>query len=162
MHLSDSPASDQPQFGVSVTRHVSLWPFGTRSLRLFLLVDPRPAEASLVRALRRGMQYEYFRWETGSQTRAVRSALLAAHGVLRQHNRGMLSHAQASAGAVVAASRGPTVYLAMSGDVAAFSWSGGVLDGRHTAARVDRPLLSSRLACGASAEKGRLQWGCRN
>jgi hypothetical protein len=52
----------------------------------------------------------------------------------------MLSHAQASAGAVVAAARGPTVYVAMSGDVAAFSWSGGMLDGRHTAARVDRPL----------------------
>jgi hypothetical protein len=119
---------------------VSLWPFGTRSLRLFLLVDPRPAEPSLVRALLRAMQYEYFRWETGSQTRAVRSALLAAHGVLRQHNRGMLSHAQASAAAVVAAARGPNVYLAMSGDVAAFSWSAGVLDGRHAATRAERPL----------------------
>jgi hypothetical protein len=121
-------------------RHVSLWPFGTRSLRLFLLLDPRPAEPSLVRALVRAMQYEYFRWETGSQTRAVRSAVMAAHGVLRQHNRGMLSHAQASAAAVVAAARGPNVYLAMSGDVAAFSWSGGVLDGRHTASRAERPL----------------------
>jgi hypothetical protein len=128
------------RFGASLARHFSIWPFGMRTLRLFLLVDPRPAEGSLVRAVLRAMQYEYFRWETGSQTRAVRSTLLAAHDILRHHNRGLLAYSQATSAGVVAAARGPWVYVAMAGDAAAFSWSAGVLEGRHATRHVERPL----------------------
>jgi hypothetical protein len=137
---TEADLPDSGPFGASATYHLSLWPFGTRTLRLFLLVDPRPAEPALVRALLGGMQYEYGRWQTSSQTRAMRSTLLAAHDILRQHNRGMLSHRQATAAGVVAAARGPRVYVAMSGEAVACSWSAGVLETRHTGTRVDRPL----------------------
>ena len=128
------------EFGTSVARHVAIWPFGTQTQRLLLLVDPEPTEPSLLRALLRAMQDAYERAETDSQVSAVRQALLAAHDVLRSHNRGAPDEARVAARAVVAAARGPTAYVGLVGHAAAFSWSGAVLEGQHTATRPIRPL----------------------
>ena len=58
------------QFGASIARRVSIWPFGTRTERLLVLIDPEPAEPSLLRALLHAMQDAYVRAETDAQITA--------------------------------------------------------------------------------------------
>src|SRR5215218_1748008 len=89
-----------------IPRQFSIWPFGTGNLRLVLLIDPSRMDADLLPALIRAIQHTYFRVESGSQTNAVREALLAAHYVLRHHNHDALPQAQVTAAAAVAIRRG--------------------------------------------------------
>src|SRR5438132_13899704 len=90
-------------FGAMVARQLSVWPFAARTARLFLLVDPSLPDQSLRRGLLRAMQQAYFASDGHSQTRAVREAALAAHYVLRHHNRDVLPLDQVISALAVAA-----------------------------------------------------------
>src|SRR3982074_1708985 len=108
-------------FGAVAARQLSVWPFGARTLRLFVLVDPSLSDQTLRRGLVRAMQQGYFRSDGCSQTRAVREAALAAHYVLRHHNRDALPIDQVN-------------------DAAAFAGRDGMLTGQRGILRVARPL----------------------
>ncbi len=129
----------------TVARQFSLWPFGTRLLRLFLVVDPSEDETALMRGLLRAMQQEYFRSEGRSQTNALRSTILAAHYVLRHHNRESLPQDWATAAAACAVTRGTTAYVALAGDAAALTWDGRRLVAQRNPSRVARPLGAEQL-----------------
>jgi hypothetical protein len=101
LELAESP------FGDVVARQLSAWPFAARTTRLFLLVEPSLPDEPVRRGLLRAMQQAYFRSDGLSQTRAVREAALAAHYVLRHHNRDALMPDQVNAATAVAAVRGP-------------------------------------------------------
>jgi hypothetical protein len=136
------PTVEAPEtpFGAVITRQLSVWPFGARTLRLFLLVDPSLPDASLRRGVLRAMQQAYFRSDGCSQTKATREAALAAHYVLRHRNRDALPPNQTSAATVVAALRGDRVFVALAGDAAAFAWCEGALTGQRGLVRLPRPL----------------------
>jgi hypothetical protein len=127
-------------FGAVVARQLSVWPFAARTLRLFVLVDPSLSDPSLRGGLVRAMQQGYFRSDGCSQTRAVREAALAAHYVLRHHNRDVLPLDHVSAATAVAAVRGDVAFVALAGDAAAFAWRDGTLTGQRGILRVARPL----------------------
>jgi len=127
-------------FGAVAARQLSVWPFAARTLRLFVLVDPSLSDPTLRRGLVRAMQQGYFRSDGCSQTRAVREAALAAHYVLRHHNRDALPLDQVSAATAVAAVRGDVAFVALAGDAAAFAWRDGMLTGQRGILRVARPL----------------------
>jgi hypothetical protein len=135
-------AAEVPEapFGAVVARQLSVWPFAARTLRLFVLVDPSLSDPTLRRGLVRAMQQGYFRSDGCSQTRAVREAALAAHYVLRHHNRDALATDQVSAATAVAAVRGDVAFVALAGDAAAFAWRDGMLTGQRGILRVARPL----------------------
>lgn len=105
-----------------------------------MLVDPSLPDLSLRRGLLRAMQEAYFRSDGLSQTRAVREAALAAHYVLRHHNREALAPDQVNAAAAVGALRGDTAFVALAGDAAAFAWSDGALTGQRGLLHLPRPL----------------------
>src|SRR4030081_4083708 len=140
--LLAQPAADVPEapFGAVVARQLSVWPFAARTLRLFVLVDPSLSDPTLRRGLVRAMQQGYFRSDGCSQTRAVREAALAAHYVLRHHNRDALPIDQVNAATAVAAVRGDVAFVALAGDAAAFAWRDGMLTGQRGILRVARPL----------------------
>jgi hypothetical protein len=140
--LASQPSVEVPEtpFGAVATRQLSVWPFADRTTRLFLLVDPPLPDERLRAGLIRAMQQAYFRSDGCSQTRAVREATLAAHYVLRHHNRDVLPHQQLTAATAVAAQRGDTTFVALAGDAAAFAWRDGTLTGQHGIARLPRPL----------------------
>lgn len=123
-----------------VTRPLSMWPFAARVARLFLLVDPSLADQALRNGLLRAMQQGYFASDGYSQTRAVREAALAAHYVLRHHNRDALPTDQINAASAVAAVRGDVAFVALAGHAAAFAWRAGELSGQHGLLRQARPL----------------------
>src|ERR1700716_1839355 len=135
-------AADVPEapFGAVVARQLSVWPFAARTLRLFVLVDPSLSDPTLRRGLVRAMQQGYFRSDGCSQTRAVREAALAAHYVLRHHNRDVLPLDHVNAATAVAAVRGDVAFVALAGDAAAFAWRDGALTGQRGMLRVARPL----------------------
>ena len=124
----------------SEARHFSLWPFGTRTLRLYLLIDPSRMPPALQRGVLRATQEAFHRSETGSLTNAVRAAVRAANFVLQHHNYDVLPQDHATAAVAVAAIRGDSVYVALVGDAAVFTWRGGTLRGQRTDARSARPL----------------------
>jgi hypothetical protein len=123
-----------------VTRQLSMWPFRARVARLFLLVDPTLADQGLRNGLLRAMQQGYFGSDGYSQTRAVREAALAAHYVLRHHNRDVLPMEQINAASAVAAVRGDLAFVALAGHAAAFSCQGGELREQRGILRLPRPL----------------------
>jgi hypothetical protein len=123
-----------------VTRQLSMWPFAPRVARLFLLVDPSLADQALRNGLLRAMQQGYFGSDGYSQTRAVREAALAAHYVLRHHNRDVLPMDHINAASAVAAVRGDVVFVALAGQAAALTWHAGELTGQHGMLRLPRPL----------------------
>jgi len=123
-----------------VTRQLSMWPFAARVARLFLVVDPSLADQTLRNGLLRAMQQAYFGSDGYSQTRAVREAALAAHYVLRHHNRDVLPMDQINAASAVAAVRGDVAFLALAGHAAAFAWRGGELTEQRGILRLPRPL----------------------
>src|SRR5579859_1449837 len=127
-------------FGAVAARQLSVWPFAARTQRLYVVVDPSLADPTLRRGLVRAMQQGYFRSDGCSQTRAVRAAALAAHYVLRHHNRDALPIAQVSAASAVAAVRGDVAFVALAGDAAAFAWRDGTLTGQRGVLRIARPL----------------------
>jgi hypothetical protein len=129
-----------PPFGAIVARQLSVWPFAARTQRLFLLVDQSVPDPTLRQGLLRAMQQAYFSSDSFSQTRSVREAALAAHYVLRHHNREVLPENQICAATGVAAIRGNLAYVALAGDSAAFAWRDGVLTGQRDLARLQRPL----------------------
>lgn len=129
-----------PPFGAVVARQLSVWPFASRTQRLYLLVDPSAPQPSLRAGLLRAMQQAYFRSDSFSQTRAVREAALAAHYVLLHHNRDVLPQAELTAAAAVAAVRGGLAYVALSGNAAAFAWRNGDLVGQRGTLKKARPL----------------------
>jgi hypothetical protein len=121
-------------------RHFSLWPFGTRSLRLLVLLDPSRIEPDVQQAVLRAMQATCFGSDPGSLTSAVRSTALAAHYVLRAHNRDALPQAQVTAAVAVALVREHVAYVALVGDAGAFTRHGRRLWGHHNGVRQGRPL----------------------
>ena len=123
-----------------VARQLSVWPFGARTARLFLLVDPSLPSQTLRAGLLRAMQQGYFASDGYSQTRAVREAALAAHYVLRHHNRDVLPLNQVNAASAVAAVRGNVAFVALAGHAAAFAWRDGELTGQRGILRLPRPL----------------------
>jgi hypothetical protein len=123
-----------------VARQLSVWPFGARTARLFLLVDPSLPSQTLRSGLLRAMQQGYFGSDGYSQTRAVREAALAAHYVLRHHNRDVLPLNQVNAASAVAAVRGGVAFVALAGHAAAFAWHEGELTGQRAILRLPRPL----------------------
>jgi len=123
-----------------VPRQLSVWPFGKRDMRLLLLLDPSRVETEIIAPLLRAMQHTCFRSQTGSQTTAVRAAVLAAHYVLQHHNHDDLAYAQLTAGVAVAIRRGGVAYVALAGEAAALAWRSGRLSGQRTANRSGRPL----------------------
>lgn len=135
-----SVALGETPFGAIAARQLSVWPFAARTLRLFLLVDPSLSDPALRRGLVRAMQQGYFRSDGCSHTRAVREAALAAHYVLRHHNRDALPLDHVSAATAVAAVRGDVAFVALAGDAAAFAWRDGKLTGQRGILRVARPL----------------------
>jgi hypothetical protein len=130
----------QAPFGAIVARQLSVWPFAARTARLFLLVDPSLPRQSLRNGLLRAMQQAYFASDGYSQTRAVREAALAAHYVLRHHNRDVLPLNQVNAATAVAAVRGDVAFVALAGHAAAFAWRDGDLSGQRGILRLPRPL----------------------
>ncbi len=132
-------------------RQFSVWPFGTRNLRLLLLIDPSRVDADLIGRLLRAMHHTAFRSETGSQTAAVRSAVLAAHYVLQHYNHDALPHEQVTAAVAVAIRRDNVGYVAMAGDAVALAWQSGRLSGQRAPNRSGRPL-------GLDAEPGITYW----
>jgi hypothetical protein len=86
------------------------------------------------------MQQAYFASDGYSQTRAVREAALAAHYVLRYHNRDVLPLDQINAATAVAAWRGNVAFVALAGHAATFAWRDGQLTGQHGILRLPRPL----------------------
>ncbi len=145
------PALKQPAFGrdtitpfgAMVARQLSVWPFAARTASLFVLLSPAP-ERSLREGLLRAMQRAYFASDSYSQTRAVREAALAAHYVLRHHNRDVLPLDHVKAASAVAALRGNVAFVALAGQAAAFRWSGGELIGQQGVVRLPRPLGSEQ------------------
>src|SRR5689334_132987 len=139
---SPSPPAALPQapFGAMVARQLSVWPFGARTARLFVLVDPSLPSQTLRTGLLRAMQQGYFASDGYSQTRAVREAALAAHYVLRHHNRDVLPFDQVNAASAVAAVRGKVAFVALAGHAAAFAWRNGELSGQRGILRLPRPL----------------------
>src|ERR1051326_1198242 len=133
------PNQAQP-FGAMIARQLSVWPFAARTARLFVLVEPSPSDPALAEGLLKAMQQAYFASDGYSQTRAVTEVALAAHYVLRHHNRDVLQHEQDSAAAVVAAVRGNVAYVALAGQAAAFAARGGQLTGQRGIPRLPRPL----------------------
>jgi hypothetical protein len=123
-----------------VARQLSVWPFGARTARLFLLVDPSLPGDALRSGLLKAMQQGYFASDGYSQTRAVREAALAAHYVLRHHNRDVLPLNQINAASAVAAVRGDVAIAALAGHAAAFAWRDGELTGQRGILRLPRPL----------------------
>ncbi|HEY2594979.1 MAG TPA: hypothetical protein VGK33_13875 [Chloroflexota bacterium] len=123
-----------------VTRQLSMWPFRARVARLFLLVDPSLADQAQRNGLLRAMQQAYFGSDGYSQTRAVREAALAAHYVLRHHNRDVLPMEQINAASAVAAVRGDVAFVALAGRAAAFAWRDGELSEQRGILRLPRPL----------------------
>jgi len=123
-----------------VARQFSVWPFAARTARLFLLVDPSLPGQTLRSGLLRAMQQGYFASDGYSQTRAVREAALAAHYVLRHHNRDVLPLDQINAATAVAAVRGDVAFVALAGHAAAFAWRNGELTGQRGILRLPRPL----------------------
>jgi hypothetical protein len=123
-----------------VTRQLSMWPFRARVARLFLLVDPSLADQALRNGLLRAMQQGYFGSDGYSQTRAVREAALAAHYVLRHHNRDVLPMEQINAASGVAAVRGDVAFVALAGHAAAFGWHEGEFAEQRGILRLPRPL----------------------
>jgi hypothetical protein len=123
-----------------VARQLSVWPFGARTARLFLLVDPSLPGEALRSGLLKAMQQGYFASDGYSQTRAVREAALAAHYVLRHHNRDVLPLNQINAASAVAAVRGDVAIVALAGHAAAFAWRDGELTGHRGILRLPRPL----------------------
>src|SRR5712691_5307167 len=97
--LVAQPTLELPEapYGAVIARQLSVWPFATRTLRLFVLIDPSLPDPTPRNGLVRAMQQAYFRSDGCSQTRAVREAALAAHYVLRHHNRDVLPLDQFSA-----------------------------------------------------------------
>lgn len=130
----------QAPFGAVVARQLSVWPFGARTARLLLLVDPSLPSRSLRDGVLRAMQQGYFASDGYSQTRAVREAALAAHYVLRHHNRDLLPLNQVNAASAVAAVRGRLAFVALAGHAAAFAWRNGELSGQRGILRLPRPL----------------------
>src|SRR5690242_15961440 len=124
-------ALPQAPFGAMVARQLSVWPFGARTARLFLLIDPSLPGQTLRAGLLRAMQQGYFASDGYSQTRAVREAALAAHYVLRHHNRDVLPPEQVNAATAVAAVRGNLAFVALAGHAAAFAWRDGELTGQR-------------------------------
>src|SRR5437879_2239265 len=118
-------------YAAVVARPLSVWPFATRTLRLFLLIDPSLPDPTPRLGLLRAMQQAYFGSDGCSQTRAAREAALAAHYVLRHHNRDVLPLHHVNAATAVAALRGDTAFVALAGDAAAFAWRNGVLTGQR-------------------------------
>ena len=90
--------------------------------------------------LLKAMQQGYFASDGYSQTRAVREAALAAHYVLRHHNRDVLPLNQINAASAVAAVRGDVAIVALAGQAAAFAWRDGELTGQRGILRLPRPL----------------------
>src|SRR3977135_2463817 len=90
--LVAQPAVELPEapYSAVVARQLPVWPFATRTLRLFVLIDPSLPDPTPRRGLVRAMQQAYFSSDGCSQTRAVREAALAAHYVLQHHNRAAL------------------------------------------------------------------------
>ncbi len=127
-------------FGAMVTRQLSMWPFRARVARLFLLVDPSLADQGLRNGLLRAMQQGYFGSDGYSQTRAVREAALAAHYVLRHHNRDVLPMDQINAASAVAAVRGDVAFVALAGHATAFGWHDGEFAEQRGILRLPRPL----------------------
>ena len=142
MSLAQPVLEPTPQtpFGAVVARQLSVWPFGARTARLFVLVDPSLASQSLRNGLLRAMQQGYFGSDGYSQTRAVREAALAAHYVLRHHNRDVLPLNQVNAASAVAALRGNVAFVALAGHAAAFGWHDGELTAQRGILRLPRPL----------------------
>src|SRR5438477_7880606 len=118
-------------FGAVMARQLSVWPFAARTTRLLVLVDPSLPDQPLRDGLLRAMQQGYFASDGYSQTRAVREAALAAHYVLRHHNRDVLPLDQVNAASAVAAIRGNVAYVALAGQAAAFAWRDGQLTGQR-------------------------------
>src|SRR5919204_5822365 len=116
--------SADPPFGAVVARQISVWPFAARMQRLFLLVDPSAPNLPLRDGLLRAMQQAYFRSDGQSQTRCVREAALAAHYVLKHHNRDVLPLDQVCASTAVAAVRGRVAFVGLAGDASVFAWRG--------------------------------------
>src|SRR3981081_3136051 len=108
--------------GAVLALQLSVWPFATRTLRLFVLIDPSLPDPTPRHGLLRAMQQAYFCSDGCSQTRAVREAALAAHYVLRHHNRDVLPLHHVNAATAVAALRGNVAFVAMAGDAGAFAW----------------------------------------
>lgn len=140
MHATELLEESAPSFGAVVARQLSVWPFASRTQRLYLLVDPSAPQPSMRAGLLRAMQQAYFRSDTFSQTRAVREAALAAHYVLVHNNRDVLPQAEVTAAAAVAAVRGGLAYVALAGNAVAFAWRDGELVGQRGAVKLARPL----------------------
>src|ERR1700731_1184285 len=131
---------EAPPYGAVGARQLSVWPFATRTLRLFVLIDPSLPDPTPRHGLVRAMQQAYFCSDGFSQTRAVREAALAAHYVLQHHNRDVLPLHHVNAATAVAALRGDVAFVALAGDAAAFAWRDGVLTGKRGVLRLPRPL----------------------
>jgi hypothetical protein len=140
--LVAQPTLELPEapYGAVVARQLSVWPFATRTLRLFVLIDPSLPDPTPRHGLLRAMQQAYFCSDGCSQTRAVRESALAAHYVLRHHNRDVLPLHHVNAATAVAALRGDVAFVALAGDAAAFAWRDGVLTGQRGVLRLPRPL----------------------
>ncbi|MDQ6671090.1 MAG: hypothetical protein M3069_10115 [Chloroflexota bacterium] len=140
--LVAQPTLEVPEapYAAVVARPLSVWPFATRTLRLFLLIDPSLPDPTPRHGLLRAMQQAYFCSDGFSQTRAVREAALAAHYVLRHHNRDVLPLLHVNAATAVAAVRGDVAFVALAGDAAVFAWRDGVLTGQRGILRLPRPL----------------------
>jgi hypothetical protein len=140
--LVAQPTLELPEapYGAVAARQLSVWPFATRTLRLFVLIDPSLPDPTPRHGLLRAMQQAYFCSDGCSQTRAVREAALAAHYVLRHHNRDVLPLQHVNAATAVAALRGDTAFVALAGDAAVFAWRAGVLTGQRGILRLPRPL----------------------
>lgn len=140
MHAPQLVEDSAPSFGAVVARQLSVWPFASRTQRLYLLVDPSAPQPSMRAGLLRAMQQAYFRSDTFSQTRAVREAALAAHYVLVHNNRDVLPQSEVTAAAAVAAVRGGLAYVALAGNAVAFAWRDGELVGQRGTLKLARPL----------------------
>ncbi len=97
---AQAPEPD-PGCRLAVVRQFALWPFGSRLLRLHLLVETGEPDEHLNGVLLRAMQQEYFRSEARSQTKAMRSVILSAHYVLQHRNHDALAHDRVTAAAAV-------------------------------------------------------------
>jgi hypothetical protein len=136
---AQAPEPD-PGCRLAVVRQFALWPFGSRLLRLHLLLETGEPDEHLNRVLLRAMQQEYFRSEARSQTKAMRSVILSAHYVLQHRNHDALAHDRVTAAAACSAMRGNTAFVAMSGDAVALAWDGQRLRVDRGCARLARPL----------------------
>ncbi|MBV9355288.1 MAG: hypothetical protein JO023_07130 [Chloroflexi bacterium] len=136
-----APAPEpDPACRLAVVRQFALWPFGSRLLRLHLLLETGEPDEHLNRVLLRAMQQEYFRSEARSQTKAMRSVVLSAHYVLQHRNHDALAHDRVTAAAACSAMRGNTAFVAMAGDAVALAWDGERLRFDRGGARLARPL----------------------